>query len=129
MKRLVELEGGDRLLLRAHELIDAVGPTVTSEARLQRVRQSLDEPPGRSPARWQLRVVLAMSVLGVAASALAWSGLIGPASEPAPPQLGPPRTVAKILPATATPEPAPPPLESAPPEARAPARRPQHAGR
>ncbi len=74
MKRLRELEPDDRLMARAHELIDALGPTVPSEARLHRVRRALDQPVRRPLRVWALRGALALAVVGGGASALAFSG-------------------------------------------------------
>jgi hypothetical protein len=75
MKRLRELEPDNRLMARAHELIDAIGPTVPSEARLHRVRRALDQPIRRPSGRvWALRGASALAIVGVGASALAFSG-------------------------------------------------------
>jgi hypothetical protein len=82
MKRLRELEPDDRLIARAHELIDAVGPTVPSEVRLRRVRRALDQPVGPSRRVWVLRVALALAIAGVGASALAFSGVFSAAPSP-----------------------------------------------
>jgi hypothetical protein len=85
MKRLRELEPDNRLMARAHELIDAMGPTVPSEARLLRVRRALDQPVRRPLGSWALRGALAFAVLAGGASALAFSGAF---SSPAKPQEG-----------------------------------------
>lgn len=82
MKRLRDLEPDDRLVARAHELIDALGPTVPSEARLHRVRRALDQPARRSLGAWPLRCALAFAVVGGGASALAFSGTFSVPNEP-----------------------------------------------
>jgi hypothetical protein len=85
MKRLRELEPDDRLMSRTHELIDAMGPTVPSEARLLRVRRALDQPVRRPLGVWAMRGALAFAVVAGGASALAFSGAF---SSPAAPQEG-----------------------------------------
>ena len=84
MKRLRELEPDDRLMARAHALLDAFGPTLPSEARLLRVRRALDQPVRRPVGDWALRGALAFAVVGGGASALAFSGAF---AGPAAPQL------------------------------------------
>jgi len=75
MKRLTELPAGDELTARAHVLVRTLGPTVESEARLQRVRRNLDAP--RSTARPRLlgRAAAVAVVVGVSALAVAGSRL------------------------------------------------------
>lgn len=82
MKRLRELEADDRLISRAHELIDAIGPTVPSEARLLRVRRALDQPVRRPLGVWALRGALGLAVVAGGASALAFSGAFSGPGEP-----------------------------------------------
>jgi hypothetical protein len=84
MKRLRELEPDNRLMSRAHELIDAMGPTLPSEARLIRVRQALDQPVRRPLGRWAARGALAFAVVAGGASALAFSGAFSAVPEPSP---------------------------------------------
>lgn len=98
MKRLRELEPDDRLMARAHELIDALGPTVPSEARLHRVRRALDQPIRRSPRVWALRGALAFAIVGGGASALAFSGAFSAPAEPAPRVVPTSRSVASPVP-------------------------------
>ena len=81
MKRLRELEPDDRLMARAHELIDALGPTVPSEARLRQVRRALDQPVRRPLGVWALRGALALAIVGGGASALAFSGAFSGSAE------------------------------------------------
>jgi hypothetical protein len=82
MKRLRELEPSDRLMSRTHELIDAMGPTVPSEARLLRVRRALDQPVRRPFGAWALRGALAFAVVAGGASALAFSGAFSGVAKP-----------------------------------------------
>jgi hypothetical protein len=129
MKRLRELEPDDRLLSRAHELIDAMGPTVPSEARLLRVRRALDQPVRRPLGVWALRGALGFAVVAGGASALAFSGAFsGPAEtekgvhpSPGASVVTRPRTVPRppiadrIEPSE---EPAAPPKQPVPPRVR-----------
>ncbi|HVY32011.1 MAG TPA: hypothetical protein VHB79_35995 [Polyangiaceae bacterium] len=89
MKRLVELPAEDRLTARAHVLVRALGSTVESNERLQRVRRALDAPKSRAVPGWALRVALAVALLAVTAVAAAgpgrlWSALVSvaPAARP-----------------------------------------------
>lgn len=82
MKRLRELEPDDRLMLRARELIDAMGPTVPSEARRLRVRGALDQRARRPLGAWAARGALAFAVVAGGASALAFSGVFSGQAEP-----------------------------------------------
>lgn len=109
MKRLRELEPDDRLMARAHELIDAMGPTVPSEARLHRVRRALDQPLRPSRRVWALRGASALAIVGVGASALAFSGALS----------DPPRSPARAVPSLrlAAPTELQPPAKSSPPVA------------
>jgi cytoskeletal protein RodZ len=110
MKRLRELTPDDHLVARAHELIDALGPTVPSEARMRRVRRALDQPLRRSRPVWVLRAALAFAVVGAGASALAFSGVFsGPA---APAARGPLTSPPKLRPATKAPTKASQPVEA-----------------
>lgn len=82
MKRLRELEPDHRLMARTHELIDALGPTIPSQARMHRVRRALDEPEHRSRRVWAMRAVLAFTIVCGGASALAFSGVFSRPVEP-----------------------------------------------
>jgi hypothetical protein len=82
MKRLRELEPSDRLMSRTHELIDAMGPMVPSEARMLRVRRALDQPVRRPLGVWAMRGALAFAVVAGGASALAFSGAFSGPAEP-----------------------------------------------
>ncbi len=73
MIRLRDLDPEDRLISRAHDLIDALGPTAVSEARLLRVRRALDQPVRRPRGVW-VRGALGFAVVAGGASALAFSG-------------------------------------------------------
>ena len=75
MKRLIELPGNDRLMARAHTLIDAMGRTPESEERLLRVRRSLDAPGRGAAPRWVWRGALALGLVGVSAVAAASSSV------------------------------------------------------
>ncbi len=125
MKRLLDVPASDRLTERAHLLIRATGPTVESEARLRRVRRSLDGPNVQAP-RWAFRFALIAGLLGASAVAAAAGGaLVGvfdaaqPASSvsalPAVPQ---PRAPA---PAPAAPRSIPEATSASPPPLAAPA--------
>ena len=71
MKRLIDLPGNDRLVARAHALIDAMGRTPESEERSLRVRRSLDTPARGAAPRWVWRGALALGLVGVSAVAAA----------------------------------------------------------
>lgn len=84
MKRLVELPGTDRLTARAHALVQAMGRTVESEERLQRVRRSLDAPARHARPRWAWGVALAVGLVGAGAAA-AGSAWLRPSNRPEEP--------------------------------------------
>lgn len=84
MKRLVELPPDDALTARAHVLVRTLGPTVESEARLQRVRRSLDAPRAGAMPRWVGRGALVAALVGVSAAAIAATGGLQALMTPAP---------------------------------------------
>ncbi|HKO49072.1 MAG TPA: hypothetical protein VJV79_15175 [Polyangiaceae bacterium] len=130
MKRLLDTSDHDPLNSRARGLIRALGPTLESPDRMQRVRRSLDAARGpRSAPRWALRLALAAALLGASAAAAAAAGVFSnllshepPASAqrfvPPQPAQPPPvalRDVADEPPPAASPQAPPPLLPAAPP--------------
>jgi hypothetical protein len=107
MKRLIELAETDRLTARANALVRALGPTVESAERLQRVRRSLDAPPRVASLRWAWRGALAVGLLGASAAAAGSVALSGVLGQP----LAAPSTSAQLAPPVrskpAAPAPAP----------------------
>jgi hypothetical protein len=108
MKRLIELAETDQLTARANALVRALGPTLESAQRLQRVRRSLDAPPRVASLRWAWRGALAVGLLGASAAAagsVALSRVFGqPVAAPSTrAQLAPP---VRIKPAAPAPRPA-----------------------
>src|SRR5690349_5860110 len=75
MKRLLDVPASDHLTERAHTLIRSLGPTVESEARLLRVRRSLDAPTTKT-RHWAFRSALVAGLLGATAVAAAAGGAL-----------------------------------------------------
>jgi hypothetical protein len=140
MKRLIELPGNDRLMARAHALIDAMGRTPESEERSLRVRRSLDTAGRGAAPRWVWRGALAFGLVGVSAVAAASGSVwwrppsaarapvagVASVTPPVAPKLAASRSVAAAPPAVAaTPPAVPTPTDaivvtSAPPRRAAP---------